>query len=85
MLIACPHSDRTVTRMGEIHENVIGGGAELEMRLRAILKDADPSVRDAFMGAVAMSSEGSGQRFARAAPAVVVQLVVVRTAAPVEA
>ena len=85
MLIARPHSDRTVTRMGEIHENVIGRGTSLEMSLRAILKDADPSVRDAFMGAVAMSSEGSGQCSAREAPAVVVQLVVVRTAAPVEA
>ncbi len=85
MLIARPHSDRTVTRMGEIHGNVIGRGTSSEMSLRAILKDADPSVRDAFIGAVAMSSEGFGQGLAREAPAVVVQLVVVRAVAPVEA
>lgn len=71
--------------MGEIHENVTGRGTSPEMRLRAILEDADPSVRDAFMEAVAMSSEGSGQCSAGEAPAVVVRLVVVRAAAPVEA
>ena len=71
--------------MGETHENVIGRGTSPETRLRALLEDADPSVRDAFMDAVAMSSEGSGQRSVRKAHAVVVQLVVVRAAAPVEA
>lgn len=71
--------------MGEMHENATGRRTSTDTRLRAILEDADPSVRDAFMDAVAISSEGSGQSSAREAPAVVVQLVVVRAAAPVEA
>jgi hypothetical protein len=71
--------------MGEIHENATGRDSWPEMSLRAILQDADPSVRDAFMDAVARSSEGSRQRSARETPAVVVQLVVVRATTPVEA
>jgi hypothetical protein len=71
--------------MDEMHENATGRGTSAETRLCALLEDADPSVRDAFMDAVARSSEGSRQRSARETPAVVVQLVVVRATTPVEA